>query len=419
MQVVRFPSWAPLPRRPDTHRPALLHEQPVVGIGAEIGLDPARRAALLAQTTQAWAPSDVIDFGIGHPQDAILPTDIFRRAMANGIEPYPLQYGTEFGDGYLRLALAEFLTAAYGVACDPESTFITNGNSQAIDQVCSVFTKPGDVVFVEEPSYFLALDIFRQHHVRIVGIPVDEHGLRLDALEAALAIERPAFLYTIPTFQNPTGYTLPVERREQLVALAQKHEFLVVADEVYHLLSYGGDVPPPMAAWIASGVVLSLGTFTKILAPGLRLGWIQAAVPLIERLAGAGLIVSGGGLNPFTSAIVAPIIENGSLRNYLDFLIATYSERVGVMDEALKLYFPAGITYDVPSGGYFFWLRFPVGTDTATFLTSAAAHKVGFRCGSKFTVDGSLANYMRLSFAYYDSTTIERGISALAQAITV
>ncbi len=338
--------------------------------------------------------------------------------MAKGIEPYPLQYGTELGDGYLRLALAEFLTETYGVACDPEPMFITNGNSQAIDQVCSVFAQPGDVVFVEEPSYFLALEIFRQHHLRIVGIPVDEDGIRLDALEAALAVDRPAFIYIIPTFQNPTGYTLPLERRERVVALAKDHEFLIVADEVYHLLSYAGSVPPPMAAWADSGVVLSLGTFTKILAPGLRLGWIQAAMPLIQRLADAGVVLSGGGLNPFTSAIVKTLVKNGSLRNYLDFLRTTYRDRVMVMDASLSALFPQTVKYYVPAGGYFFWLRFPDDTDTATFLPKAAEHKVGFRSGSKFTVDGSLANYMRLSFAYYDSPTIERGIAALAKVVS-
>jgi 2-aminoadipate transaminase len=360
----------------------------------------------------------VVDFGIGHPQDAILPTELFRSAMAKGIEPYPLQYGTELGDGYLRIALADFLTETYSVACDPEPIFITNGNSQAIDLVCGVFTKPGDVVFVEEPSYFLALDIFRQHHLRIVGIPVDEHGLRIDALEAALVVERPAFIYVIPTFQNPTGYTLPVERRQRLVALAKEHNFLVVADEVYHLLSYTASVPPPMASYVDSGVVLSLGTFTKILAPGLRLGWIQAAMPLIQRLANAGFIVSGGGLNPFTSAIVTTLVEDGSLRNYLDFLRTTYRERVMVMDAALTSLFPKSVSYYVPDGGYFFWLGFPDGIDTATFLPKAAENKVGFRSGSKFTVDGSLANYMRLSFAYYDSPTIEHGIAALAKAVS-
>jgi 2-aminoadipate transaminase len=347
-----------------------------------------------------------------------LPTELFRAAMTKGIEPYPLQYGTELGDGYLRLSLAEFLTETYGVPCDPEPIFITNGNSQAIDLVCSVFAQPGDVVFVEEPSYFLALDIFRQHHLRIVGIPVDEHGLRIDALEAALTVEPPAFIYVIPTYQNPTGYTLPVERRERLVALATEHQFLIVADDVYHLLSYTASVPPPMAAYIDSGVVLSLGTFTKILAPGLRLGWIQAAMALIERLANAGFIVSGGGLNPFTSAIVTTLVEDGSLRNYLDFLRTTYRERVMVMDASLSAHFPKTVKYYVPAGGYFFWLRFPEGTDTATFLPKAAEHKVGFRSGSKFTVDGSLANYMRLSFAFYDSPTIERGIAALAKAIS-
>ncbi len=365
--------------------------------------------------------ADVIDFGIGHPQDAILPLDIMRSAaaavMADG-DPYPLQYGTELGDGYLRLALASFLGDAYGVPVEPETMYITNGNSQAIDQICSVLAQPGDVVFVEEPSYFLVLDILRQHHLQIVAIPIDEHGLRIDALQAALAVHRPAFLYTIPTFHNPTGVTLPIERREQLVALAEQHGFLIVADEVYHLLSYRNAVPPPMAAYIDSAVVLSLGTFTKILAPGLRLGWIQAAMPLVQRLANAGLVVSGGGLNPFTSAIVRRVVEDGALDTYLAFLRTTYRARVAVMHDALRRHFPPFVTYDLPSGGYFFWLRFPDSVDTSTLLSEAAAHKVGFRSGSTFTANGSHANFMRLSFAYYDSPTIERGIAALAAAVS-
>lgn len=260
--------------------------------------------------------------------------------MSQPLPAHALQYGIESGDGLLRMALADFLTDAYGIACEPEPMLITNGNSHAIDLVCSVFSEPGDVVFVEEPSYFLALDIFRQHHLRIVGIPVDEAGLRIDVLEAALGVERPAFIYIIPTFQNPTGYTLPLDRREQLISLAQKHGFLIVADEVYHLLSYTATVPAPMAAWADSNVVLSLGTFTKILAPGLRLGWIQASMPLIQRLADAGLIASGGGLNPFTSAIVKTLIEDGSLDNYLAFLRTTYRERAMVMDASLRTHFP-------------------------------------------------------------------------------
>ena len=388
----------------------------VVGISERTAAD-----ALIAQTTQCWAAPDVTDFGIGQPQDAILPAGILHKAalqQAAEARRNSLQYGTEFGDGHLRLALAGFLSAHYAIAVDPEPIFITNGNSQAIDIVCTAFTQPGDVVFVEEPSYFLALDIFRNHHLKIVGIPVDEHGLSIDALEAALEQHAPTLIYTIPAFHNPTGVTLSAERRRRLVELAVQHGFLVVADEVYQLLDYLGDAPAPMAAYLDSGRVLSLGTFSKILAPGLRLGWIQAEMSLLQRLAKTAYVVSGGGLNPYTSSIVQCVIEQGWQAEYLQTLRTLFRQRTDVMHNALMRHFPEDIAYKKPTGGYFFWLKFAPETDTTQFLDKARELKVGFRAGSAFSVSGGQKNFMRLSFAFYDADRIEAGIETLAHAIS-
>jgi DNA-binding transcriptional MocR family regulator len=388
----------------------------VVGTGERTAAN-----ALIAQTTQCWAAPDVTDFGIGQPQDAILPVGILHKAASRQAADgrrHSLQYGTEFGDGHLRLALADFLSVHYAIAVDPEPIFITNGNSQAIDIVCTAFTKPGDVVFVEEPSYFLALDIFRNHHLTIVGIPVDEHGLSVEALEAALEEHTPTLIYTIPAFHNPAGVTLSAERRQRLVELAVQHGFLIVADEVYQLLDYLGDTPAPMAAHLDSGRVLSLGTFSKILAPGLRLGWIQAEMSLLQRLAKTAYVVSGGGLNPYTSSIVQCVIEQGWLADYLQTLRALYRERTDVMHNALMRHFPKNITYRKPTGGYFFWLKFAPDIDTAQFLDKARELKVGFRAGNAFSVSGGQKNFMRLSFAFYGADRIEAGIERLAHAVS-
>ena len=386
----------------------------VVGIG-----DRAAAKRLIAQTTQCWAAPDVTDFGIGQPQDSILPVDILHKAaLQQTAERHPLQYGTEFGDGHLRLALANFLSEQYAIAVDPEPIFITNGNSQAIDIVCTTFTKPGEVVFVEEPSYFLALDIFRNHHLQIVGIPVDEHGLSIDALEAALEQHAPKLVYTIPAFHNPTGATLSAERRQRLIQLAVQHGFLIVADEVYQLLDYLGDTPAPMAAYLDSGRVLSLGTFSKILAPGLRLGWIQAELGLLQRLAKTAYVVSGGGLNPYTSSIVQCVIEHGWQAEYLQTLRTLYRERTDVMHKALMRHFPKDIAYEKPAGGYFFWLKFAPQTDTRQFLDKARDLKVGFRPGGVFSVSGGQKNCMRLSFAFYDADRIAAGIETLAHVVS-
>src|SRR4051794_23272753 len=208
-------------------------------------------AGVIAPATQVRSLPGVIDLGIGQPQEAILPVELIGRAMtaaAAARRTYPLQYGAERGDGQLRSALGRFLTERYGAPVDGERLLISNGTSQAIDLCCAAFTSPGDVVFVEEPTYFLALRIFADHGLRMVGIPVDGDGLRIDALEAALASHSPRVLYTIPTGHNPTGSSLPVERRRRLVELARAHGFLVLADEVYQLLDYTRSAPEPLAA---------------------------------------------------------------------------------------------------------------------------------------------------------------------------
>ncbi len=265
-------------------------------------------------TTQSEAPDDVIDFGLGHPASDLLPRTILQEAAARRLaqpDASLLQYGLEQGDGYFRLALAGFLTRHYGSAVGYDDLFVTAGASLGLDLACTLYTRPGDVVFVEEPSYFLALRIFADHHLRVVSIATDAHGLRIDALEDALRRDKPSLLYVIPTHQNPSGATLPLDRRQRLVELSQEHDFLIIADEVYHLLSFSAPPPPPLASFAAGGTVLSLGSFSKILAPGLRLGWVQAAPAHIQRLVNSGLLDSGGGLNPFTSALVRVVIEEG------------------------------------------------------------------------------------------------------------
>jgi 2-aminoadipate transaminase len=373
----------------------------------------------ILRTTQLQPVPGVIDLGVGQPQDALLPVSLMARAMAAAVtarQSHPLQYGAERGDGRLRSTLADFLAVGYGVPVFAEQLLISNGNSQAIDLCCAAFTRPGDVIFVEEPTYFLALQIFADHGLRVVGIPVDDNGLRIDTLEAELAAHTPRFVYTIPTGQNPTGSTMPDERRRRLVELANKRGFLVLADEVYQLLDYSGSPPEPFAAHVDSGVVLSLGTFSKILAPGLRLGWIQAREDLLDVLASRGQLLSGGGLNPFTSAVVAPLLVDGGVADYLDDLRRTLHRRLIAMDEALSTHAAAGVTYQCPRAGYFFWLNFPTGVETAAVRPAALIAGVGFQPGTMFSTRGVAANCLRLSFSYYGEADIRAAVSALCGA---
>lgn len=387
------------------------------------------RRRLMSQTSQLWGEPGVVDLGIGQPQDVLLPVEEFRRALsAAPVPPFQLQYGIERGDGALRVALADSLAPRYGAPVDPELMIISNGNSQAIDWCCAALTRPGDVVLVEDPTYFLARNIFADHGLRVVGLPMDDDGLLPDALAAALIEHRPAFVYTVPTYANPTGITTSATRRAEIVDLIARHGSLLVADEVYHLLSYGEEPPPSCCAWLDSNVVICLGTFSKILAPGLRLGWVQAAEPILARLEGYGTLVSGGGLNPFAAPIVTAMLQDGTALTYLDRLRTIYAARVAVMDDALRTAFgspdPTGgtitsagpVSWRTPDGGYFFWLRFPPEVDTGAVRPLAVARGAAFQPGAKFSTDSGFRDCLRLSFAYYGEDDLVRGVHALAEA---
>lgn len=372
------------------------------------------------QTIQNQVPPDMIDLGLGDPNPSLFPVDALRRAAEERFKQVDrsfLQYGVEQGDGYFRLALAQFLSRHYGSPAEPESLFITAGVSSALDLLCTLFTQAGDTIFIEEPTYFLAPKIFRDHRLTIVPLPMDEHGLVMDALEEKLAEHKPKFLYTIPIHHNPTGITLTDKRRARLMELAQQYNFLILADEVYQMLSYQGNPPKPFATHIDIENIISLGSFSKILAPGLRLGWIQAHPNKIQRLIASGLLDSGGGMNPFTSAIVRGVIESGDLDKHLGRLIEIYRSRLNNMDTLLREHL-TNVRYTVPTGGYFFWLRLPEHVSAVELRQQAKLLKIDIRPGTLFSSQNGLQHYVRLCFAHYDETQIEPGILRLKDCLT-
>jgi DNA-binding transcriptional MocR family regulator len=366
------------------------------------------------QTFQTLIPPGFIDLGAGDPQLELLPLDMIRDAAQKRLTQNDntfLQYGAEQGDGYFRAALAEFLTLRYGFPVAHDELCVTTGISGGLDLLCALFTKPGDTIFVEEPTYFLAPRIFADHGLRVVSIRTDESGLVLDDLIHALKESRPKFIYIIPAFQNPTGHTLPPERREQLVSLAQEYDFLILADEVYQFLNYTQVPPKPFGAYINSEHVIALSTFSKILAPGLRLGWLQTHPSLMQKIITCGLLDSGGGMNPFTSTIVREVIESGGLEHNIAKLTETFGRRVKAMDESLRKHLPQ-VEFTTPHGGYFFWLRLP-GMDTQDLQKKAQAHQMGLRPGIRFSSQNGLRDYFRLSISFYDENQIEEGILRL------
>jgi 2-aminoadipate transaminase len=375
----------------------------------------------VVETTQICISEKIIDFGIGQPDPTLLPIEAIHHATLHRLESKNshsmLAYGIEQGSGDFRTNLAKFLSQQYRSPVQSDSLFVTNGNSQGIDLICSLFSRAGDTIFVEDPTYNLALNIFADHQLNVVGVPIDKEGMVIEALEEKLTQYQPTFLYTIPTFHNPTGVTLPTARRQKLVELSQKHKFLIVADEVYHPLSFGPYPPVPLGSYVASNTVLSLGTFSKILAPGLRLGWIQTGPTLLARLIQGGLLYSGGGLNPFTSAIVASALELGLQDKHLEYLKKTYQQRSIALSAALTQHMPNCVSFDEPKGGFFIWLRFPDEIDTQQLLKNALEEDVEFALGSDFSCDQASRNYARLSFSFYNEEKLTIGVQRLAVAV--
>ena len=364
-------------------------------------------------------PPKMIDFGVGQPGPALLPLALLRKAAENRLDgndaPF-LAYGAEQGNGNFRAALAAFLAEHYYIPVGADQLFVTAGASMGLDLLCTLFARPGDTIFVEEPSYFLALRIFADHHLKIVSLPMDENGLIIQAFEERLSRHKPAFLYTVPTFHNPSSITLRADRRKQLVELSRKYDFLIIADEVYHLLNFAAEPPPPpMAKYIASDTVLSLGSFSKIMAPGLRLGWIQTGPQLLNQIIGCGLLESGGGLNPFTSALICSAIEMGLQHDQLKTLISTYTERKIALSKALKKHLPEFVRFIEPDGGFFIWLVFPEDLDAGQLLAEARRNNVGYLPGVKFSSRRGLINCARLSFSYFDIPQLEEGARRLSE----
>jgi len=363
-------------------------------------------------------PEGTINLGIGQPSADLLPVALLRKASDSffaSAEPLDLNYGAPAGDERFLESLAGFLSESYGQPVAAGSLFETGGSSQGLDLVAAAFSRAGDTVFVEEPTYFLAFQILRDHGLNVVGVPVDRDGMRLDVLESLLRKHRPAFVYVIPSYHNPGGHCMSAHRRVRLVELSQAHGFYIVADEVYQLLHYHGEPPPALGTLTESDTVLSLGSFSKILAPSLRLGWIQAGAGIRDRLLARGFVNSGGSINHHASHVVRHALNLGLQGEHLRKIRRVLGRRVEVMHEALEADLGDLATWHRPGGGYFFWLRFGESMDTGRLLDRARRARTGFQPGSLFSSQGGMANRLRLSFAHYDKAGIQEGIARLAE----
>ena len=312
-------------------------------------------------------------------------------------------------------------------ADDLERIFATNGCSAALDLVATTFLDKGDTVLVEQNTYFLAMQTFFDHGMNVVAAPVDKDGLIVDAtFDTLIEKTKPKAVYVIPTHQNPTGSALPLERRRRLVQLAKQENMLVLSDDVYDNLWFPASSNEHAAAANAVPLVdldesrvVSMCTFSKILAPGLRLGWIKSSPSNIKKLSSRGYVQSGGGLNPFTGEIVATAVESGALSSHIDVVRRMLQRRYEALERSVSEHLPF-CQWESVRGGYFFWLQLPKGV-SATALHAEAAQlpkgqRVGFLCGDRTSPPASSASEsIRISFSYYNPEMIAEGIKRIAK----
>jgi 2-aminoadipate transaminase len=374
---------------------------------------------LMALTDRA----EVISLAGGLPDTSTFPTATYASLMTSIAETAcakALQYGPTEGFAAVAGCIAEIM-AAEGMAIDEGELLVTTGGQQVIDLVCKTLVDPGDVIVAEAPTYPGAVPTFCSYEAEVVQIPLDEDGMRVDELEETLdALERegrrPKFIYTIPTFQNPGGVTMSLARRRRLVRIARERELLVLEDNPYGLLRYEGEPLPPLYKLDGGEFVIYLGTFSKILSPGIRLGWAAAPRPVLQKM-NLGKQAADLCSSSMTQLFVAAYFEQGDWRTYVDSLLDLYRSRRDAMLEALAEHFPREAAWTRPEGGLFIWATLPDYIDTTDLLARALRENVAFVPGRAAYLDGRGGSSMRLNFSGSDEQQIREGIRRIGAVV--
>jgi 2-aminoadipate transaminase len=370
----------------------------------------------------------VISFGGGMPAPDAFPVEEFKEACLRvlndrGIANKALQYSASEGVLSLREMIARH-TSRYGIKIGPENILITSGSQQALDLIGKVFINSGDHILVESPTYLGALQAWNAYEAEYISVRSDENGMITDDLEEALR-SGPKFMYVLPNFQNPTGVTLPMERRLKIVELAEKYGVPIIEDDPYGQLRYEGEHLPAIELIDSqkrgdngglTGNVIYLSTFSKILAPGLRLAWVIAPAEVITKLVQAR---QGADLHPstFNQWVAYEVGKGNFIDEHIQVIRKIYKERRDVMLDALEEHMPAAVKWTRPQGGLFLWVTLPEEMDAADVFKEAIKEKVAFVPGTSFHPQGNGKNTMRLNFSCEKPETINEGISRLGRVI--
>ncbi len=375
---------------------------------------------------------DIISFAGGLPAPELFPLEQCEAAACRLLNTHgaaALQYGPTEGYLPLRRFICERMSR-YGIKAEPSNILITSGSQQALDLVGKMLINPGDRVLVEEPTYLGALQAWNAYQADYVSVPQDDNGLRTELLEGALRVG-PKFMYILPNFQNPGGTTLSLERRLDLVRLANKYGIPLLEDDPYGALRFEGEHLPPLVALDADyqtgaapnghgymeGNVIYLGTFSKTLAPGLRLGWVVAPVEVVDQLV---MMKQGTDLqtSSFDQMLAYEMVKDGFMDEHIRTIRKVYRERRDVMLAALERYFPEGCSWTRPEGGLFLWARVPEWIDTGDLMAEAVQAKVAYVPGFAFYPDPAHGrNTMRLNFSNAEPTQMEEGMRRLGNLL--
>ena len=371
-------------------------------------------ADLLALTEK----EDVISFSIGLPAPELLPLDTFGECTTELIRevgaPLLLHCPTE-GHTPLREILAQWV-AARGIRARASGVLVVSGSQQGLDLVSRVFIDPGDVVVVEEPTYIGALQSFRVAGAKIIGIPVDANGMRIDILASVLERERPKLIYTLPTYQNPSGAVMSIERRRHLLDLASRWHVPILEDDPYSELRYDGEPLPSLKALDDNDLVLYQSTFSKTLFPGLRIGYLVGSPVVLRQLA---LAKQGADLhaNSFSQYLLERFVRDGHFAAHIESSKSVYRRRRDRMVTALRQDQAIGLDFDVPNGGFYIWCRLPEGVEQSALLANAAARGVVFLPGRACYPTEPTENCLRLNFSHASLKDIDIGIGRLLEAM--
>ena len=381
----------------------------------------ARRASQLSPTLPAAAPPENIAFDSGHAFPGVLP-DLTAEA-ATALAQYraeTLQYAPRMGLPALRVWIADYMTAD-GARVSADNILVTNGAKHALELVCRLLLDEGDAVVMTSPTYFSAIPIIRSFGVSFIEVGQDRAGLDVDELAAILDRRRkdgkspPKFIYDVPDFHNPTGVTMSAERRAVLLDVAAAHGVAVVEDSPYRKVRFEGASVPSLKALDERDVVLQLGTFSKLMAPGLRVGWVAAAPPLVARMA---QLKTDAGSCPLTQRTILEFCANGRLAQHVARIQDRYRANRDRMVAAVRRELP-DVSFVVPHGGYYLWLTFPDGVNADELAACANQTGVTVISGSRFFARADVAhprNQVRVAFSHADEDEIDEGVRRLAAA---